>query len=80
MIYAAETQATDNALTVGGIDGKLLNTIRAFESKAEYNTKLDALWAEGRNLIRIPRKRVDSEYGRSFCIRNDGTVCHEYDA
>jgi hypothetical protein len=74
MIYAAKTKATDNSMTVGGIDGKLLNDVFAFESKAEYDKKLDRLWENGDNLIRIPRKRVEQEFGRSFEVLPNGLV------
>jgi hypothetical protein len=74
MIYAAKTKATDSALTVGGIDGKLLNDVLAFESKAEYDKKLDQLWENGDNLIRISRKDVEGYFGRNFEVLPNGWV------
>ena len=77
MIYAAKTKATDSGLTVGGINGKLLNTVLAFENKAKYQQKLDQLWDNGDNLIRIPLKRVVQEFGRNFDILPNNEVCCE---
>ena len=80
MIYAAKTNATDGALTVGGINGKLLNDVLAFESKADYQAKLDELWANGKNLIRLSRKDVEGYFGRNFAVSCDGLVFSSYEA
>lgn len=77
MIYAAKTKATDGALTVGGIDGKLQNDVLAFDTKAEYGAKVDELFAQGDNLIRIPQKRVVAEFGRNFEVLPNGLVGRE---
>lgn len=77
MIYAAKTKATDNALTVGGLNGKLLNDVYAFDNLKEMRERLDAeFWPAGNNLIRIPAKRVYKEYP-NMAIEDDGLVTND---
>lgn len=80
MLYAAKTKATDNALTVGGIDGKLQNDVLAFETKADYQETLDEMFANGDNLISLSRKQVESYLGRNFAVATDGMVFTNLDA
>lgn len=79
MIYAAQTKASDSAITVVG--NRPIIPIRAFGTQSELRAELDRIWegGEGDNLIRISRKRVEKWFGRHFSIRADGTVCFEWE-
>ena len=70
MIYAAVTEKTDNALTVGADDNRPLVPVVAFANKADFQEYQDGLWMDdcytGDNLIRVSRKDVEGWFGKHF--------------
>lgn len=80
-IYAAQTKATDNAITVDVYNNKPLIPIRTFENVAEMRAELDRIWDSGNgdNLIRVRRTDVERWFGKTFTTREDGSVCSEGD-
>lgn len=36
--------------------------------------RLDEIWKEGENLVRVPRKKVEKFYGRDFVILENGLI------
>lgn len=81
MIYAAQTKATDSAITVGAYNGKPLIPIRAFDNVRAMRAELERIWdgANGDNLIRVRRSDVVRWFGKAFTTREDGSVCSEGD-
>jgi hypothetical protein len=69
MIYAAIIEKTDSAITVGAYN-RPIDPVVAFESLKDFNEYQDWLWRgdcyTGKNLIRVPRKRVEGWFGRDF--------------
>jgi len=84
MIYAAKILKTDNCLSFGGMDGKLLNEAFGFKNKAAFDAEQKKLWHEDRfdgeyNLIRLSRKKVVEFFTRNFAVAKDGTICESVD-
>jgi hypothetical protein len=81
MIYAAQTKATDNAITFGAYNNKPLVPIRAFENLTEMRSELDKIWdgGDGDNLIRVPRSEVTGWFGKNFQVCSDGRIVAEFD-
>jgi hypothetical protein len=83
MIYAAQIKKTDSAITVGAYNNRPLVPVRAFDNKSEFDAEQDRLWQgdrfSGDNLVRVTRKQVEKWFGKTFSIRDDGTLGVEGD-
>lgn len=75
MFYAKFISNKYDTPTVGAYDGSPLNfTIYAFETKAERQAAIDAMWEAGGNGFKLTRKDVEGYYGREFYIDANGEV------
>jgi hypothetical protein len=81
MVYAAQTKATDSAITVGAINNRPLCPIRAFDTDADRKAELDRIFegGDGDNLIRVTRKQVVGWFGSNFAVNERGEVCKEWE-
>lgn len=79
MIYAAELNKEDSAINVGAFDSKPLVPIRHFETIAAMKAELNRIWPGGKNLVRIPRRKVEGWFGKAFSLTACGVVRKEWD-